>query len=147
MVATFPYAKSLPDTIYYDRSCFIAKYLQSQGYTYFEENGCYWLVDNFHAQKSHNDDFCTKTCNSARLPELADTNGRSIFNTSACEQVNAWFGKFQPVCREMLKDRYNFYLDEMILLRNEWMVAELKRKGHGPYLIPLKSLGVPEASS
>jgi hypothetical protein len=39
--------------------------------------------------------------------------------------------------------RYNFYLDEMIKRCNRFVVAELERKGHNPWLIPMEALGFP----
>ena len=44
--------------------------------------------------------------------------------------------------REMQVDRYNFFLDEMIYRRKEWLETELERAGHAPRRIPQQDLGV-----
>ena len=39
-----------------------------------------------------------------------------------------------------LLDRYNFYLDEMVMLHNEKVVEKLKADGLRPHLIPEDAL-------
>lgn len=63
-----------------------------------------------------------------------------VFNSSAAEQANKWFRQFQPIVKEMPILRYNFFLDEMISLRNEWRVNRIRVEGKGPHLIPLADL-------
>ena len=87
------------------------------------------------------DDFCTKYCNPARFDFLIKEDGKSWrFNSSAAEMTNAWFGGFQSIVREMRKERYEFFLDEMIKLRNRLIVDELARKGHSPGSIDINYL-------
>lgn len=62
------------------------------------------------------------------------------FNSSAAEQINVWFGRFQSIVREMTPERYEFYLDEVIAIRNRFVVQELERKGLRPHLVPLDDL-------
>ena len=83
---------------------------------------------------------CSTHCNPFKWPELRTEDGKWRFNSSAAEQTNVWFGKFQAMVREMHVTRYNFFLDEMIRRRNQWQVAELRRQGHAPYSIPLEIL-------
>ena len=54
------------------------------------------------------------------------------FNTSIAEQVNVWLGSYHSICREMLPVKYNFFLDEMIRLRNIVTVEGLEGKGLNP---------------
>lgn len=75
------------------------------------------------------------------------------FNASSAEQANAWFGGYHPIVREMPRcryalfhayyrptnvamGRYNFYLDEMITMRNRAVVAKLEARGESPMLVP-----------
>lgn len=69
------------------------------------------VVDVFHANTHHqeSDKLCNEYCNPALFPELIDhTQPKTpwVFNTSACEQVNVWFGAFQPMTREMHPERH-----------------------------------------
>lgn len=56
------------------------------------------------------------------------------FNSSVCEQQNAWLTGFQSILREMKQVRYDFYLDEMIRLHNNVRLAELELSDNAPYL-------------
>ncbi len=102
-------------------------------------------VDVFHALRKHKDtdDFCALNCNPAGYPELYNALNQWIFNSSAAEQANVWFGKFLPVVREMGELHYNFFLDEMILIRNEFTVSVLQKRGRRPRLVPLDELSMP----
>ncbi|OCH83550.1 hypothetical protein OBBRIDRAFT_566446 [Obba rivulosa] len=82
-------------------------------------------------------------CNPAGFPELYNDQHEWYFNSSVAEQINAWFGKFQAVTREMAEVRYNFFLDEMIAIRNDWVVQELFKAHQQPHLIPLAELVQP----
>ncbi|KAF7318786.1 hypothetical protein HMN09_00390900 [Mycena chlorophos] len=42
---------------------------------------------------------------------------------------------FKPITREMSTFRFNFFLDEMITLRNEWFVSELDKDGRMPFML------------
>ena len=37
---------------------------------------------------------------------------------SIAEQTNVWLGDFHSICREMSVDKYEFFLGEMIMMRN-----------------------------
>jgi hypothetical protein len=60
------------------------------------------------------DIFCQINCNPARFKELIGPDGKWVFNSSAAEQANVWFGKFQNVVQDMPVIRFvakiNFYL-------------------------------------
>jgi hypothetical protein len=106
-----------PEHIFYDNNCQLAKHVK--GDPFFQKVGL--SVDVFHFKCKHKetDIFCQKECNPAAFPELkGDGNKPWYFNSSVAEQTNAWFGGYQSICREMLRDKYNFFLDEMILRRD-----------------------------
>lgn len=76
---------------------------------------------------------CQEHCNPADFPELVGPDGW-VFNSSAAEQANVWFVGFQPIVREMVVSRYNFFLDEMIFVRNRAHVEELERRNLVPFI-------------
>ncbi|PIL25548.1 hypothetical protein GSI_12386 [Ganoderma sinense ZZ0214-1] len=102
-------------------------------------------VDVFHAVKKHgaDDGYCQEHCNPAGFPELVDDQKAWIFNSSVCEQINVWFGKFLPVVREMSEVHFNFFLDEMIAIHNALKVSTLHSTGCRPRLIPVEELMSP----
>lgn len=101
--ATFPleFPGVCPSYIFYDDNCHLWKHLVASGDTYFVKVGL--PVDVFHFKSKHRetDTFCQTHCNPARFRELIGPNDTWIFNSSAAEQTNAWFGLFQPIVREM----------------------------------------------
>ena len=119
-------------------------------------------VDVFHFKTKHkeNDEFCGCFCNPAQWNELIDEDsGKWTFNSSAAEQVNVWFGGFRAITRlmradrsvlsselavqqasDLFIDRFNFFLDEMIMWRNMALIAQLEASGAAPYSIPHHAL-------
>jgi len=113
-------------------------------------------VDVFHAKNKHHetDAFCNENCNPALFQELRDGDGDSgtwVLNSSAAEQVNKWITGFHAMTREfpvsrytitlqfisytlLTVFRYNFFLDEMILLRNRSTVSIQAAQGDLPFL-------------
>ena len=77
-------------------------------------------------------EFCQKHCNPAMYPELMTEKGDWYFNTSIAEQTNAWLGGYHSMCCEMLPAKYDFFLDEMIRLRNIEILKNLEAAGHMP---------------
>ncbi|EIW75906.1 hypothetical protein CONPUDRAFT_65267 [Coniophora puteana RWD-64-598 SS2] len=99
-------------------------------------------VDIFHFRNKHKttDEFCQRYCNPADFPELQSEDGSGWwFNSSVAEQVNVWLGSFHAIVREMRPIRYNFFLDEMVRLRNIDVLASLERKGLCPTYSPCPS--------
>src|ERR1700761_3805835 len=97
-------------------------------------------VDVWHFLNKHkvSHEFCQKYCNCYDYPELLNENGKTwFFNTSIAEQVNVWLGGYHAFVRKMLPVKYNFFLDEMIRLRNIATIAQLERDGHHPHHAPL----------
>ncbi|KAF8579203.1 hypothetical protein K439DRAFT_1648549 [Ramaria rubella] len=126
-----------PNVMWHDNNCLAAAMLAKEQDTYFD-----WValpVDIFHFKSKHKeqDEFYELNCNPALFPELMDpTTGKWVFNSSAAEQVNVWFGGFRLMTRLMLAERYNFFLDEIIMHRNRDMIQKLEDAGHALYSIP-----------
>lgn len=151
--ATFPeeYPGSLPSYIFYDNNCQLLKHLRSCGDHYFDNVGLPVDVFHFKCKHTQTDIFCQLNCNPALFRELIGPNGEWVFNSSAAEQANVWFGKFQNIVQEMpalrsvgaslslyllmqIQFSFNFFLDEMIAIHNRLTVAELARGGSRPHL-------------
>ncbi|TFK78734.1 hypothetical protein K466DRAFT_506824 [Polyporus arcularius HHB13444] len=143
---TFPphYPRGRPSFIFFDNNCQLLRHLLANDDTTFDDIGL--PVDVFHALTKHkdSDEFCALNCNPAAFPELRK-GGEWVFNSSAAEQANVWFGKFLPIVREMGEVRYNFFLDEVIMMRNEERVKVLDKRGARPRLVPLEELQLPKA--
>ena len=131
----FPTPRSLPSFIFYDNNCHLKKVIDAVGDLHFKH--CGLPVDVFHMKSKHkeSDEFCGRHCNPALFQDLI-VNGKWRFNSSAAEMVNAWVGGFQSIVREMRKERYNFFLYEMIKRRNRMTVSSLRKLRHIPYQIP-----------
>ena len=64
--------------------------------------------------------------------ELLDESGKWFFNTSVAEQINAWLQGYHSMVHEMLPDKFDFFLDEMIMRRNVEHLKKLQEQGHNP---------------
>ena len=131
----YPCASSLPSYIFFDNNCQLLKMLRTR----FPEdplNNIGLPVDVFHFQCKHSerDRFCQENRNPSQWTEQMEGD-TWVFNSSAAEQTNAWYGGFLAITREMRKERYNFFLDEMIRRRNKWTIEELRKKGKNPRLL------------
>ena len=78
------------------------------------------------------DTFCQENCNPAAFPELRRPGGGWYFNSSIAEQTNVWFAGYNAICREMTVEKFNFFLDELIMRRNRATLAKLERTGQRP---------------
>ncbi|RPD55286.1 hypothetical protein L226DRAFT_468844 [Lentinus tigrinus ALCF2SS1-7] len=138
--ALYPTQASLPGVLFYDNACSFKKHLDTIGDTYFDR--CAMPVDPFHAKTKHkeSDTFCNQHCNAARFPDLILENKKWRFNSSAAEMTNAWLGGFQAMVREMRPPRYDFFLDEMILIRNRMIIEDLRRAGENPQEAPREDI-------
>ena len=139
--ALFPTEASVPPVLFYDSACILKRHLNNIGDTYFDN--CAMPVDPFHAKTKHKetDMFCGQYCNAARFPDLVK-NGKWRFNSSAAEMTNAWFGGFQAMVREMREARYDFFLDEMILIRNRIITEDLNKAHAHPLEVPYEFFGL-----
>ena len=59
------------------------------------------------------------------------------FNSSVAEQTNGWLGGYHSICREMLIDKYNFFLDKTMLCRNRVTKEKLLQEGEMPRTWPM----------
>lgn len=95
----------MPTHLFYDKACQFLQHLIAQNDDYFRKVG--FPVDLFHAMVKHSEghEFCNKNCNPTKFVDMFDEKNQCVFNSSACEQINAWFGGFGTMCREMVIER------------------------------------------
>ncbi|KAF6741043.1 hypothetical protein DFP72DRAFT_886318 [Ephemerocybe angulata] len=127
-----------PNHIFFDNNCILSKMVKGKR-KFFDDIGL--TVDVFHFGSKHKvtDLYCQTKCNPAHFEELQilDDNGVNqgwYFNSSVAEQTNAWIGGYLAICREMRVDRFNFFLDEMILRRNAMILDKLHKAGANPFM-------------
>jgi hypothetical protein len=122
-----------PEHIFYDTNCDARQ--QAEKDPWFKGVGM--CVDAWHFRNKHavTHQYCQLHCNPAQYPELMDASGKWFFNTSIAEQTNAWLGGYHSMCREMLPAKFDFFLDEMIRLRNIESIDRLERQGHHPRIL------------
>lgn len=123
-----------PNHIFYDNNCTLSKMVRSD--PFFDNIGLSVDVFHFKCKHSESDVWCNEHCNPASFPELMTENGW-YFNSSIAEQTNVWFGGFHSICREMLVDKYNFFLDEMIMRRNRMTLSRLGKYNPGHHTVTL----------
>lgn len=105
---------------------------------YFEDIGL--TVDVFHFKSKHSekDIFCQANCNPVAYPELLSDDGKGwYFNSSIAEQTNVWLGGYHAICREMSADKYDFFLDELIMRRNIMTIENLQNNNLNPQFWPV----------
>ncbi|KAN0096936.1 hypothetical protein V8E55_001382 [Tylopilus felleus] len=128
---TFHIEALKPDHIFFDNNCLLAQHVKAD--LYFCNIGL--TVDVFHFKTKHKEThmFCQEHCNPAVFPELIGADGEDwFFNSSVAEQVNIWIGGYHAICRKMLVDKYDFFLDQMILRCNHATKAKLCRSSRMP---------------
>lgn len=134
---TFRINDQAPNHIFFDNNCSLAKHVKND--PYFKNIGLTVDVFHFNCKHSIRDQFCQENCNPAIFKELHGEDGKAwYFNSSIAEQTNVWLGGFHAIVREMLVDRYNFFLDQMILLRNQMTRAKLEKEGQCPVTLQTK---------
>ncbi|KAF8224723.1 hypothetical protein L208DRAFT_1116868, partial [Tricholoma matsutake] len=108
-----------------DSNCDAKQQVMASGNPFFADMGM--SVDVWHFLNKHKvtHEFCQVHCNPAMYPELMNEKGKWYFNTSVAEQTNMWLGGYHLMCHEMLPAKFNFFLDEMIQLRNIEMLKTL----------------------
>ncbi|KAJ7601708.1 hypothetical protein DFH06DRAFT_1276631 [Mycena polygramma] len=123
-----------PEHLIYDTNCDAKQQVLAhpEHWSWFQDVAM--TVDVFHFLHKHEEGhtFCQEHCNPAAYPELLGPDNKWFFNTSVAEQINVWLGGYQSMCREMLPTKFNFFLNEMIRLRNQITVAKLAADGHNP---------------
>ncbi|KJA15025.1 hypothetical protein HYPSUDRAFT_72271 [Hypholoma sublateritium FD-334 SS-4] len=122
-----------PEHIFYDTNCLARQQAEKDPWY----DGIGMCVDAWHFRNKHavTHQYCQLNCNPAQYPELMDDNSTAwFFNTSIAEQTNVWLGGYHSMCREMLPAKYDFFLDEMIRLRNIQSIQHLYQQGHHPHI-------------
>lgn len=128
----------MPNHIFFDNNCSLSKHVKDD--PMFAHVGLTVDVFHFNCKHSTRDEYCQSNCNPALYKELYGENGKAwYFNSSIAEQTNVWLGMFNPIVREMLPDRFNFFLDQMVLLRNRMTRDALEKEGCSPILLPMSS--------
>ncbi|KAJ7674269.1 hypothetical protein B0H14DRAFT_3687488 [Mycena olivaceomarginata] len=127
-----------PEHLMYDTNCDAKQQVNANPvqWAWFKDMGMCVNIWHFLNKHAVTHQFCQEHCNPADYPELLGPDGKWFFNTSVAEQTNVWLGGYHSMCREMLPVKYNFFLDEMIRLRNEAVVAKLAQDGHEPRRAP-----------
>ncbi|EDQ99871.1 uncharacterized protein LACBIDRAFT_334609 [Laccaria bicolor S238N-H82] len=126
---------SKPEHIFYNTNCDAKQQADTSGDPWFQDVGM--CVDIWHFLNKHKvtHEFCQLNCNPAMYPELQDDDGNWFFNTSVAGQTNTWLGGYSSIIREMLPDKYDFFLDEMIRLHNAEVLQRLEKEGHCPRIL------------
>jgi hypothetical protein len=139
----------MPQVIFYDNACGLYAHIQTS-----PEDSKRFLrtllpVDAFHI-KSHKitHTACRMNNNPNLFPELkviTSPNGtwKWKFNSSAAEIVNAWFGRFDPMCRGMHPIKYAFVLEEFIRVHNERLVERLGKRPNVHFCLNVEYTSVP----
>ena len=119
-----------PEHVFYDTNCDARQ--QAEKDPWFKDIGM--CVDVWHFLNKHKvtHEYCQKNCNPYMYKELRNKDGQWTFNTSVAEQTNAWLQGYHSMCREMLPARFDFFLDEMIRLKNVEVIARLQKRGKNP---------------
>ncbi|KZT50752.1 hypothetical protein CALCODRAFT_422480, partial [Calocera cornea HHB12733] len=139
LIRVFPWRNSLPNVIFYDNNCQLHRYMAERPTLKRHFEGTALVVDVFHFKCKHSeaDVYCSTHCNAMAYPQLYDAATQTwTFNSSACEQTNAWLNKYRGIVRAMLPVQYEFFLDEVIKERNRFLVSELENNNHRPHTIP-----------
>ena len=132
-------ARRMPDFIFYDNNCTLARHVKED--PAFEGIGLPVDVFHFKCKHSQSDTFCQQNCNPALFPDLLREDDQGwYFNSSIAEQTNVWLGGYHAICREMLPEKFDFFLDEMILQRNKMTRSKLERDGYVPSYWPAAQL-------
>jgi hypothetical protein len=122
--------ETCPTHVFFDNNCQLTLHVKDD--PFFQDIGLSVDVFHFKCKHSKQDTFCQENCNPAAFPELKTDTSEWYFNSSACEQTNSWFGNFNPITRGMKPVKFDFFLDEMILCRNEQTLKKLEKTGKNP---------------
>lgn len=91
----------LPTFLFYDNACGLRSHIRCSGDDHLLRHMAL-VVDPFHfSGHSEQDTECQAHCNPHKFPILKTFDGSWLFNSSVAEQVNVWYGKFQPKVKEM----------------------------------------------
>jgi hypothetical protein len=134
----------MPPVLVYDNACQVVQLIQSTTDPVKKQQYSLWfgrsaiIVDRFHYSSHKNSSgqglqrICADYCDPNKLEEMRSTDGRPLFNTSRNESANVWLGGFHSMVRGMTEINYHFFIDLMLLLKNDITAKELAKGGHQP---------------
>jgi len=117
----------MPNRILFNNNYTLGKMVKNN--LIFKNAGLTMDVLHFTCKPTESDTFCQEHCNLNAYPELLRDNGGWYFNSSIAEQTNVWLGGYHSMCQEMCVDKYNYFLDEMIMRKNHLTKAKLAKDG------------------
>lgn len=130
IICTYRIKGLMPSHIFFDNNCTLGKMVKHN--PVFKDICLTVDVFHFTCKHSESDTFCQQNYNPHAFPELMHDDGGWYFNSSIAEQTNVWLGGYHSMCHEMLVDKYNFFLDEMIAKKNRMTKAKLVKGGMNP---------------
>jgi hypothetical protein len=130
IIRTYRINNLMPNHIFFDNNCTLGKMVKNN--PIFKNVGLTVDVFHFTCKHTESDTFCQEHCNPHAYPELLRDDGGWYFNSSIAEQTNVWLGGYHSMCREMRVDKYNYFLDEMIMRKNRLTKAKLAKDGMNP---------------
>ena len=129
---TFP--TNMPQVVFYENACKLLAHIFNS-----EERDLFFqsivVVDACHFKNHKESDcFCRRWTDPNSFPQLKTQQGGWVFNSSAAELTNIWYGKFASICRNMSPVQYEFFLNEMVQLHNNWLCEKLEKRNDIGYL-------------
>ncbi|KAH9817679.1 hypothetical protein DFH28DRAFT_962667 [Melampsora americana] len=129
---TFP--QGMPEVVFYNNACRLTEHIYTGNSDSSAFSRTVIPVDPFHhCSHADTDQFCKMFTDPHLFPDIQE-DGRWIFNASAAELTNIWYGGFASMCRNMGSLMYNFFLEEMVELRNAWLTKRLSNRIGMEYL-------------
>lgn len=123
---TFP--NDMPEVIFYDNACKLLAHIFQSPEDRERFVGSIVAVDAFHFRSHASSDcFCREWTDPHIYPELK-MNNKWVYNSSAAEITNIWYGGFASICRAMHSIQFQYFLNEMVRLRNIWLCKKLAKK-------------------
>ena len=115
--------------VVHDDACHVRRFAdRRQGHNEFARSLAFpaitYVVDHFHSA-THVDPWCRENCHPETPGMQAVLDG---VKTSVCEATTSWLGRYKHTVRKMDRWAANFFLQEVIDLRNSGLVADLAQK-------------------
>lgn len=126
LLRTFP--KRMPQVCFYDSACKLVDHIYHGGEDKTPFLETVFPVDPFHFRgHKDTDEFCQHYTDPKLFPDLRDEGGW-VFNSSAAEMTNVWYGGFASIARNMHAVRFNFFMEQMVKRRNNWLIRRLHKR-------------------
>lgn len=115
----------MPQVVFHHNPCELVSHI-------YQEDGDWsaWIKTIITGDPSHHkshkepDEYCEEWTNPLRFPDLRK-DGDWRFKFFAAELTKVWYGGFESICRNMDSTQYNFFLEDMVELRNVWVCDRL----------------------